>query len=331
MPTPARLLVCAPFLLLLPSCGKEPQLRLEPPVGLELAALVPSPDNPVTLAKAELGMTLFFDPRLSSTGKMSCATCHPPEQAWADGLRFSPKSDGSMNTRNTPSVYNVGYLTKLYWDGRTEPLEVNVRAAWTGQMGADPDAIGRKLTEVAGYRPMFEAAFGGEATGDRIVQALASFLRLLRTGDSPFDRWQAGNQIAVPNEAKEGWEIFRGRGACIQCHVPFLFTDGSFHNTGVGMAAENPDLGRGKFDQTLIGAFKTPSLREVANTAPYFHDGSVATLEEAVRQMSKGGLKNPHIAPELQDRSFSDDDVRKVVAFLRSLSSDKKWTPPRLP
>lgn len=336
MRTPAHLASWAPFLFLLGACGPaDAGLRMEAPLGLTekdlgFEMIVPE-NNPISMPKAELGKTLFFDPRLSGSGKTSCATCHLPEQAWTDGKRFSPKDDGTLNTRNTPTVYNTGYLPNLYWDGRAEGLEANVLAAWKAQMSGDPDAAAKQLAAVAGYRPMFQEAFGAEPSGERIVQALATFLRLLRSGDSPFDRWKAGDQIAVSNEAKEGWEIFEGRGACIQCHVPKLFTDRIYHNAGIGSQDAAPDPGRGKIDPARPGAFKTPSQREIGRTAPYFHDGSMATLEEAVRLMGKGGIANPNRDPLLQDRNLSDQDVAKIAAFLRSLSTDQKFTPPTLP
>lgn len=322
-------------LLLLVSCGgAEARDRLAAPIGLKAAKLIESPDNPTTLAKVELGEKLFFDPRLSSTGQMSCATCHPPEQAWADGKQVSAKADGTMNKWNTPTVYNVGYLKELYWDGRSKTLEQNVTAAWKAQLGGDPDAVAKTLAAVPAYRDAFQQAFGGEVTGDRVAQALAAFLRTLRSGESPFDRWQAGDQAAVDNDVKMGWEIFNDRGGCNACHMPPLFTDGVFHNVGIGSKAENPDPGRGKEVPALMGAFKTPTLREVANTAPYFHDGSVATLEEAVRLMANGGIDNPHRDPALKpiaDRKITDQEVKYLVAFLRSLSSGLSHPKPKLP
>src|SRR5689334_12880961 len=174
-----------------PACSKSAAAAnmLEAPLGLKGAfELTPSPDNPLTLQKAMLGKVLFFDPRLSGSGKMSCSTCHQHDKGWTDGKDFSPKDDGSMNTRNTPSLYNVGYQTAWYWDGRSATLEANVRAAWQNQMLGKPDEVAKTLGGIAGYKDMFQSAFSGEPTADRISQALASFLRTLQSGDSLYDR-----------------------------------------------------------------------------------------------------------------------------------------------
>ncbi len=309
-------------------------IRLAQPYGLKPSFLIVPDDNPVTQAKAELGHTLFFDPRLSSTGQMSCATCHPPAKGWADGEVVSVKANGSKNTRNTPTVYNTGYLPKLYWDGREPTLESNILAAWKGQQGGDPAAVATALNAVPGYQKLFQDAFQGPATEQNIVQALATFLRTLQSGESPYDREKAGDSTAMSNDAKEGRDIFFGRAGCIACHLPPLFTDMNFHNVGIGMDKPEPDLGRGKFDTEnplMRGAFKTPTLREAANTAPYFHDGSVATLEEAVALMGKGGIQNPHRDPALADKQLSEADVKKIAAFIRSLATNPPHTPPKLP
>jgi cytochrome c peroxidase len=314
------------LLLALAGCGPASAGPLEPPIGLKTEKLLVPDNNPVTAEKAELGKVLFFDPRLSASGKMACVTCHPPEKGWADGEKVSKKDDGSMNTRNTPTVVNTGYLPHLYWDGRAEGLEANVLAAWKGQMSGDPAAVAKKLNEVKAYQDMFQKAFKAEASDERIVQALATFLRTLRSGDSPFDRWKYGNENrAVDNDVKEGWELFNGKAACNACHQPPRFTDGTFHNNGWGSTDPNPDIGRGKIEPNepaRIGAFKTPTLREAARTGPYFHDGGEASLEEAVKFMAHGGKKNPHLDPQLKDNGLTDAEIAKLVALVRSLVSD---------
>lgn len=308
---------------------------LAAPKGLEFANLVVPADNPLTVAKAELGKQLFFDPRLSGTGTMSCSTCHLPELAFTDGRATSPKDDGKPNTRNSPTMHNVGYLDRLYWDGRATTLEKNVLAAWKGQIGGKPDDVAKVLAGNAEYSKSFAAAFQAPPSEATIVMALSSFLRHLRSGDSAFDRFVAGQKDALTEPQQKGWALFAGKAACITCHQPPLFTDRIFHNTGIGMKAETPDVGaaaKNAFDDPKkTGAFKTPTLRDVAKTAPYFHDGGTKTLAEAVQHMAQGGIDNPHKDPLLMDRKLKPEEIAQLVAFLEALSGNQKFVAPVLP
>ena len=306
---------------------------LQPPLGLEQAKLVAAPTNELTAKKAELGKTLFFDPRLSGSGKMGCVSCHYADKAFTDGIALSEKDNGSKNKRNSPTMYNVGYYPDLYWDGRKQGLESNIIAAWTGQLGGKPDEVAEQLNAVDAYKQMFQDAFGGDANEERIVHALASFLRTLRSGNSAYDKFQQGDKSALSEAAQKGLDLFNGKAGCAVCHIPPLFTDLKYHNVGIGMTAENPDIGRAKptGDKKMTGAFKTPTLREVAKTAPYFHDGSVKTLAEAVTLMASGGIDNPHKDPLVQNKALSDDEIGHLVAFLESLSGQVAWTQPKLP
>lgn len=185
------------FLAAVAACTKQaPQAApvdpLATPLGLANAKLVENADNALNVAKFALGKQLFFDPRLSGTGTMACAACHLPEKAFTDGNAVSKKDDGSMNTRNSPTMHNVGYLDRLYWDGRAKTLEGNVLAAWKAQIGGKPEEASKRLAAVKEYADAFQAAFGAGPSEDTIVKALSSFLRGLRSGDSAFDRWQAG-------------------------------------------------------------------------------------------------------------------------------------------
>jgi cytochrome c peroxidase len=290
--------------------------------------------NPLTPEKIALGEQLFFDKRLSKDGTASCETCHVHAKGWTDGEKFSKKVGGALNTRNTPSVYNAGYLTSWYWDGRAPTLEKQIEAAWKSQMGADPAAIAKAIGAIAGYQTGFEAAFGAkEPTPDAIVQALACFVRTLRSGDSAWDRYEAGEKDAVPPDAVAGFAVFRDKAHCTNCHVPPLYTDTLFHNTGIGMDKEKPDLGRGAItkDEKDNGKFKTPGLRSVTKTAPYFHDGSETTLEGAVRRMAAGGVKNANLDERLAPVALSDKEVAEILAFLKALESTEGFERPKLP
>lgn len=307
------------------------KVPVDPMLGL------PKADRPVgfSAAKAELGKQLFFDPRLSASGTMSCASCHEPERAWTDGRAVSPKDDGKANTRNSPSLLGVWRQPQFYWDGRAKTLEANVEAAWKAQMGGKPDEVAASLAKVEGYASGFLAAFGEGPSAAHLIEALAHFLRTLDAGGSRFDRFAAGDAGALSEEEKAGHALFMGRAMCVACHVPPLFTDHGFHNAGIGMGVEAPDPGRQKVDATaVLGAFKTPSLRSVSRTAPYFHDGSAATLEDAVRVMGAGGVENAHRDPlmvPVAAAKLSEGELGQLVAFLRALDGAEGFVKPALP
>jgi cytochrome c peroxidase len=270
---------------------------------------------------------------------MSCSTCHLPEHAFTDQKAVAKKDDGKDNTRNSPTMHNVGYLDRLYWDGRAKSLEGNVVAAWKAQLAGKPEDVSKALAGVDGYKKAFEAAFGGPPSEETVGKALASFLRSLRSGGAPFDRWQAGEAGAMNEAAIAGYELFAGKAGCLVCHTPPLFTDRKFHNAGIGSAAEKPDVGaaaKNAFDDPkLTGAFKTPTLRDVAKTAPYFHDGSGKTLADAVKVMSEGGIANANHDPLLMARKagekLTDEEQKNLIAFLESLTGKVEFVPPVLP
>ncbi len=317
----------------------------KPPRGLQDTEIVVPPDNPLTAGKIKLGEQLFFDKRLSKTKAMSCETCHVPEKGWADGLAFSPKFDGSLNTRHTPTLYGVAFYPELYWDGRAKGLEAQILAAWKGQMGADPDQIAKELEAIPGYQAAFEAEAGGPPTGDRILKALASFVRTIQAGDTPWDR--LGAKTRDTTQAGKGFKVFSEVAKCTNCHLPPAFSDTLFHNVGIGFDEEKPDMGRGKYltdaaakasqpappeAETLMGAFKTPSLRGVALSGPYFHEGRARTLEEAVDLMLKGGIANPHLDEKLKAWPVTPKQRQQLLVFLKSLTPENKRYPrPTLP
>ena len=318
-----------------------------PPRGLQSMPIPVPPENPLTAARITLGEQLFFDKRLSKTKEMSCETCHVPEKGWTDALALSPKFDGSMNTRHTPTLYGVAYYPDLYWDGRAKGLEAQITAAWRGQMGADPDAVATEIDAIAGYKAAFNAEFGGGPTAQRVVQALASFVRTIHAGDTAWDRQKQDAASLVNTEAGRGFTVFSEVTHCTNCHLPPLFSDTLFHNVGVGTMRPAPDMGRGKIladaatkagqpvtddMNKLMGAFKTPSLRGVALSGPYFHDGGKPTLESAVDFMLNGGLKNDHLDEKLQAWPVTPTQRLELLAFLRSLSPETKpYQRPTLP
>jgi cytochrome c peroxidase len=308
-----------------------------PPRGLT-SMPIPVPDNnPMTKGKIALGEQLFFDKRLSKTKQMSCETCHVPEKGWTDALALSPRFDGSMNTRHTPTLYGVAYYPELYWDGRSKGLEAQILAAWKGQMGGDPEAIASDVNAITAYKTAFEREMGGPATGPRIVEALATFVRTIQAGDTAWDRMKQDPASLKKTEIGRGFLVFSDVAHCTNCHLPPLLSDTQFHNVGIGFDKPTPDPGRGKVvtDQpAMMGAFKTPSVRGVALTAPYFHDGRTKTLEESVDFMLKGGIKNPNLDEKLQVWEVTPQQRKELLAFLRALnpsSASKPYKRPTIP
>jgi len=319
--------------------GPPPTVLADTKVLPELAPLpsmnVPA-DNAPTTEKIELGKALFFDPRLGKDGKFACENCHYEDKGWADANALSKKADGSTNKRHTPTLFNVGYQNQWYWDGRAATLEAQVLAAWKGQMGVTETLEERvkEVGKVEGYKPLFKSAFGSdEVTTDRIVKALATFVRTLRSGDAPFDRYDRGDKKAISESAARGWEIFRKVG-CASCHAPPLFTDLSFHAVGIGADAKEPDLGRGAITKNEAdnGRFKTPTLRSVSTNAPYFHDGSGKKLEDAVDYMLSGGPAGAKVDSSFKKVELKKEERADLLAFVRALEAKPaKLERPKLP
>ncbi|MBI3447578.1 MAG: c-type cytochrome [Acidobacteria bacterium] len=297
---------------------------------------MPNPaDNPPTAEKIELGRQLFFDKRLSADATRSCYSCHVCEKGLTDGLPTAVGALGKKLTRSSPTLWNIGYHKEYYWDGRAASLEKQGLAAWTGgNMGADPNQIVPALNAIPGYKAQFQKVFSTDVTADGMMKAISSFERTLFCGTTRFDRSQQGDAKALGDAAKRGWEIFRGKGGCGTCHAGILFTDMQYHNAGVGMDKPEPDIGRKKVTNADadLGAFKTPTLRDISKSAPYFHDGSVATLAEAVDVMAAGGKPNPHLdTKNLQDRKLTADEKKDLIAFLESLDCECTLSEPNLP
>jgi len=291
-------------------------------------------DNPLTPEKVALGRQLFFDERLSGDGSRSCYSCHLCEKGLTDGL---PKAIGAFNKqlpRSSPTLWNVGYYKEFYWDGRSPSLEKQAMAAWTGaNQGAKADEIVTKLNALQGYRAQFQKIFGSDATPDTVVKAIASFERTIISGNTAWDRWKAGDTTAINQSAWRGWNIFQAI-KCNNCHDGVLFTDQQYHNVGIGMDQKEPDVGRFKVTNKPedMGAFKTPTLRDIARSAPYFHDGSVKTLEEAVDLMLAGGKPNEHLDKKnLEKHNILPEQREDLLNFLRSLDVDCTLSKPALP
>ena len=287
------------------------------PVGI----LSPS-NNPLTMEKATLGKTLFFDTRLSRDGKMSCATCHSPDHRWSDGRIIPLGSENVPNARRTPTVLNSAWLTSLMWDGRAGSLEAQAVLPITTphEMNFDIAALIERLQTIKGYRQLFSQAFGDEAINQkRVTQALASFQRTLVSNAAPFDRWIVGDENAINESAKRGFALFSGKANCVACHKSWRFTDDSFHDIGL----RTEDIGRGAKvppQVTLMQyAFKTPSLRDLPINGPYMHDGSMLNLEEVIKHYEKGGIERKSRSLEMKRFELTDAERLSLIEFVKTL------------
>jgi cytochrome c peroxidase len=297
------------------------------PLGLPAAAAQWPAGDPPTAARIELGRALFFDPRLSRDGTVACASCHDPAHGFADPRPRSRGVGGAESARHAPAAVNRLFAGAQFWDGRAADLESQLRFPLLEphEMAMpSTDAVAAAVAGVSGYARLFAAAYGDPRIDfARIARALAAYERTLVSGDSPFDRFAAGHASALSPAAQRGLTAFRGRGHCATCHLGPNFTDERFHNTGVGMDQPSPDLGRWTVTQRDEdrGAFKTPTLRNVAQTAPYMHDGSLATLADVVAHYDTGGLRNAWLSRELQPLMLSQQEQADLVAFLEALSA----------
>lgn len=277
-----------------------------------------------TEAQVALGRQLFFDPRLSSDGTVACATCHRPEYGFADPRPLSIGVGGALTKRNAPSLFNKGVSVDVHWDGAAATLEAQalMPIEHPDEMALGVDGAVRFLAGDDGYRSAFEAAYGGPPDAETLGGALAAFVRALTVGDSPVDRFRDGDVDALSAEAEAGLWLFEGKGRCWRCHEGPNFSDESFHNTGVGAVDGAPEDGRFAVtgEERDRGRFRTPGLRMLTRTAPYMHDGSLATLEEVVEFYRDGGRANANLSDRIAPIRLTDREAANLVAFLEALS-----------
>jgi cytochrome c peroxidase len=301
-----------------PASAEPPLPRL--PLGLESLERVVPADNPSTPDKIALGQQIFFDPRWSKSKTVSCASCHRPEHGWSDPRRFSIRHDGRPTDRRATTVINRAFGTLHQWAGARRTLEEQARKS----SDSDPATIVRHLGAIPGYVAQFERVFGTGVTAENAAKAIAAFERALLSGNSPVDRYRAGDPGALSPSARRGLALFEGKARCVACHSGPNFTDEGFHNLGVGMDSAAPDLGR--FGVTKLevnrGAFKTPTLRDVAARPPYMHDGSLATLADVVAFYNRGGVANPSLSPEMKPLGLGAVEEADLVAFLLALTGE---------
>ena len=315
------LLACASSPSAIPAATARPELAVSVPLGLDAIITVPE-DNPITPEKAALGRHLFTDPILSLDRTRSCASCHRLDAAFADSARVSPGIRGRRTTRNAPTLLNRAYGSSFFWDGRAPSLEHGVLLPIEdpNELALPMPRLLARLRADARYRARFRRAFPEEEISATTVgRALATYVRTLRSGDTPVDRYVAGDSAALTADARRGRGVFLGKGGCADCHSGPTFTDERFHNTGI--AVGTTDVGRYAVtrDSADRGRFKTPTLREIVLTAPYMHDGSLPTLERVVEFYDGGGKANANLDPDIRPLRLTAAEKSDLLAFLRAL------------
>lgn len=322
------------FILADASFGQDYSLPI--PSGLKKMR-IPS-DNPLTQEKIELGKQLYFDKRLSIDNTVSCATCHDPQKGWSNGDAVATGIKGLKGGRSSPTIINSGYQYFQFWDGRAKDLEGQALGPIENpiEMGLSLDELEKRLNQIDGYVQQFDKVFGTKPNSDGVAKAIAAFERTVLSGNAPYDQFKAGDKGALSEAAERGRIVFFNKAQCSACHSGPNFTDGGFHNIGIGMDKKTPDVGR--FEISKLegdkGSFKTPTLREIAKTAPYMHDGSLKTLEDVVEYYNKGGNKNPQLDEEIFPLKLTDQQKKDLVIFLKEGLASKQYPdvkPPKLP
>ena len=306
------------------------------PVPLGLPSVPIPADNPPTADEIALGKKLFFDKSLSNQRTLACASCHLPTRDFSDPRNLSIGFRGALGVRNAPTLLNVAYLPSEFWDGRAKSLEEQMLGPVGNpiEMDSAPKDVVANLQSTSEYAALFQKTFGTpDITIERVENAIASYERTLLSGDSAFDRYQyGGDKAALTAQQLRGLAVFRdpNRGNCAACHTigdhNALFTDGQFHNIGEGVDDQGKFDDAGRFDATRAavdtGAFKTPTLRDIAETGPYMHDGKVKTLEDVVEFYAGQGNSNPYLDPEMKKIHLVGQDKTDLIAFLKSLTGN---------
>ena len=291
---------------------------LRVPLGLD--AYVPAPEsNPLTRERVELGRELFFFKGLSRDGTLSCGGCHVPARAFTDGKPGAVGVRGQVSSRRTPPILNRAWGKSFFWDGRAATLEDQVLQPILNpkEMDLKPEEIAQRVRADTALNARVKAIFGHDARSEDVARALASYVRSILAGGSPYDRYVAGDRSALSPQQQLGLRLFRGKANCAACHVGTNLTDESFHNTGMGWKDGSlADQGQSQ------GAFKTPSLRQTAQAAPYMHDGSLATLQDVIDFYNDGGRVNPFLDPEMRKLDLTPEEKSALLEFLKCLSGE---------
>jgi cytochrome c peroxidase len=298
-----------------------------PDIG-PLPTTVPTPaSNLKYAAKVSLGKQLYFDGRLSKNNAISCAFCHNPKTGFADPNQTSVGVSGQRGGRQSPTVYNTAFNHFQFWDGRAESLEEQALGPIHNpiEMAETHENVVSKIGKIKGYQELFQKVFGTDVSLQGIAEAIAAFERTIISTNSSFDQFVLGDPQAMGEDAQRGMAVFKGKGRCILCHNGPNFTDNQFHNTGVPQVGPmEEDLGRYEVTRRDAdkGAFKTPTLRSIIETAPYMHDGAFKTLEEVVDFYDKGGNANPNLDARIKSLELSPEEKTDLIAFLKALTGE---------
>lgn len=296
---------------------------------------IPFPENaPYSPLVATLGKMLYFDPRVSGSQNMSCASCHNPSFGWEVPVEGAVGAQNVPLARHAPTILNSAWLGPFFWDGRAPTLEAQAAGPITAdvEMNAPLEEVVERLAAVEVYSDGFDRAFPGEGlTEETILTAIATYERTVVSGWSPFDRWVEGDENAISASAKRGFEIFTGKAHCADCHTGWNMTDNLFHDIGL----DTEDIGRAEYepDNPLARhAFKTPGLRNITHRSPYGHNGSVYDLRTIIAHYSTGGIERPSLSPLMQPFELTAAETDDLVAFLETLTADEAAVPtPILP
>ncbi len=282
------------------------------------------PSNPYSAEKAQLGKMLFFDQRLSVNFNMSCATCHNPSLGWEDGVPGAFGGQGVNLGRNSPTVLNMAWSDEFFWDGRADSLESQILGPVESpnEMNLPIEQAVARFSKVEGYQNAFKRVFNDGITAKNILSSIATFERTLVSGTAPFDRWVEGDEQAISRQAKEGFLLFNGKAQCSICHSGWNFTDNSFHD--IGVATE--DVGRMQVTNREQDkhAFKTPTLRNIIQRAPYMHNGSMQDLDRVLVHYISGGVQRPTLSDKMNSITLTSAQMQQLKAFLLSLTGEDK-------
>ncbi|HEY7533302.1 MAG TPA: cytochrome c peroxidase [Nitrospiraceae bacterium] len=308
-----------------------------PDIG-PMPAYVPSPSTNLNyVQKVELGKQLYFDTRLSKNNSVSCAFCHNPGTGFADARQVSIGAFGTAGGRQAPTVYNTAFIPLQFWDGRAGSLEEQAIGPIHNpiEMAETHETVVPKIAKIAGYQKQFRAVFGKDVSLQSIAEAIAAFERTIVSQNSAFDKYVIGERAAMDEAAVRGMDLFKGKARCILCHNGPNFTDNRFHNLGVPQVGPlKEDLGRYQISRAAKdkGAFKTPTLRSIVETAPYMHDGAFKTLEEVIDFLNAGGGGGENLSPLMKPLNLTSEEKTDLLAFLKALTgAPLKIEVPKLP
>ncbi len=339
------------------------------PLSAEPRPLAPLPsihtvvpkDNPMSPAKIELGKTLYFDPRLAGDSSISCSKCHDPAKGFSNAAQLSEAYPGTKHWRGVPTILNAAYATSLFWDGRSGSLEDQAKGPVQApiEMNQNPGHLVEKLSQIPYYVKTFKNVFNSDVTFDNMAKAIAAFERTIVSRNIPFDAYLEGDKSALDGEQIAGLKLFKGKAGCFQCHHGPMLDDTALHATGVPEIEPlnkdsdriatrhffakdagyknyriDADYGRELITKSAADRFKfkTPSLREILDTAPYMHNGAFLTLEDVIDFYDRGGGDLPNKSPLLKPLHLTDSEKSALIAFLESLSGDPiKIAAPELP